>query len=88
MGIHVYPNWQTNFDSKKNSGKKSFSYETKVSMSSIPIRKNVSGAQSWKKMRSLHVSLFYPIDRWALILRKMVERKAFLTKPKYQCHLS
>ena len=35
MWIHVYPNWNTNFNSKSDN-KRSFSYETKASISLIP----------------------------------------------------
>ena len=48
MWIHLYLNWQTNFNSK-NGRNKSFSYETKASMSLIPI----------KRMR-----LWHPIMKW------------------------
>ena len=45
------------------------------------------GTQLRKKMRLLSKSMFIPIDKWALTL-KMMEKKAFLIKPKHQCHLS
>ena len=48
----------------------------------------VYGAQSWKKRRLLRESVFALIDRWALTLKKMVGRKAFIMKPKHQCQLS
>ena len=38
MWIQVYPNWKMNFSSK-NSRKRSFCYETKASISLIPIRR-------------------------------------------------
>ena len=38
MWIHVYPNWNTNFNSKKGE-KRSFSYDTKASISLIPTRR-------------------------------------------------
>ena len=41
MWIHVYPNSKTNFNSK-NSGNRSFSYETKASISFIPTRRMCS----------------------------------------------
>ena len=37
MWIRVYPNWKMNFNSK-NGRKRSFSYETKASISIIPTR--------------------------------------------------
>ena len=38
MWIHVYPNWNMNFNST-NRNKRSFSYETKASISFIPTRR-------------------------------------------------
>ena len=38
MWIHVYPNWKTYFNSKIDN-KRSFSYETKASISLIPMRR-------------------------------------------------
>ena len=38
MRIHVCPNWQMNINSK-NGKKRSFSYETKASISFIPMRR-------------------------------------------------
>ena len=38
MWIHVYPKWNTNFNSKIGN-KRSFSYETKASISLIPKRR-------------------------------------------------
>ena len=38
MWIHVYPIWNTNFNSKKGK-KRSFSYDTKASISLIPTRR-------------------------------------------------
>ena len=48
MWIHVYPNWNTNFNSKIGN-KRSFSYETKASISLIPMRRT---------------SLWCPIMKW------------------------
>ena len=36
MWIHVYPNWNTNFNSKQGN-RRSFSYDTKASISLIPM---------------------------------------------------
>ena len=46
--IHVYPNWNMNFNSKKGN-KRSFSYDTKASISLIPTRR---------------MSLWCPIMKW------------------------
>ena len=47
----------------------------------------VYGARSWKESRLLCESVFVPISKQILIL-KMVERRAFILKPKHQCHSS
>ena len=47
----------------------------------------VYGAQSWKEGRLLCESVFVQIDKWTLS-QKMMERKAFVLKPKHQYHLS
>ena len=38
MWMHVYPNWKMNFNSK-NGNKRSFSYQTKASISFIPMKR-------------------------------------------------
>ena len=48
----------------------------------------VYSAQSTKERRLLQESKFVQFERWTLILRKMVERKAFFTKRKHQNHAS
>ena len=48
MWIHVYPNWSTNFNSKKDN-KRSFSCDTKASIPLIPTRRT---------------SLWCPIMKW------------------------
>ena len=57
--IHVYPNWQINLDSK-NGGKRSFSYETKASMSFIPIRKMSLWFTIMKRKGIITRIRFYP----------------------------
>ena len=47
----------------KNSGKRSFSYETKALMSFMPIVERVYGAQSWKERRLLYESILVLIYR-------------------------
>ena len=71
----------------KNSGKRSSSYRTKESMPFIPMSRMSLWHQSWKEKRLLCESMFVLIDRQTLI-QKMVGKKAFLLKPKHQCHLS
>ena len=45
-------------------------------------------AQSWKEKRLLWEHKFIPIDEQTFIIRKIIERKPFLIRPKHQCHLS
>ena len=52
--------------------KKTFSSETKASISCIPVRRQVSK--------------FVAFHGWTLIIRKMVERKGFLANLKHQYH--
>ena len=86
--IHVYPNWQMSFDSKENGGKESLSLNPKYQHHLSQWWESAYGSQSRKKRRLLCVSKFFPIEEQTLILRKMVKRKDFLTKPKYHYHLS
>ena len=69
MCIHVCPNWQTNINSKENGGRKSFSYETKVSSHLSQRGEWVYGSQSWKERRLLCESVLIQIDRRTLILK-------------------
>ena len=85
MWICVCPNWRTNINST-NSRKRSFSYETKASISFMPIKEYVYGAQSWKERRLLYKSMFIPNVEQTLILKMVSE--VFLMKPKHQNHLS
>ena len=47
MWIDVYPNWNTNFNSKKGN-KRCFSYDTKASISLIPTRRTCLWCQIMK----------------------------------------
>ena len=53
----------------KNGRKKSFSYETKASMSFIPIRRMSYVSQLWKERRLLREFVFIQIDKQTLILK-------------------
>ena len=53
----------------KNNGKRSFSNETKASMSFIPIRRTSLWFTIIKKMRLLAESIFIEIDKQTLILK-------------------
>ena len=71
----------------KNGNKKSFSYETKASISLILTRRMCLWHPSRKERRLFYKSMFVQIDRRTLIL-KMVRGDVFLKKPKRQSHLS
>ena len=86
MWICANPNWKINFNSK-NGRKWSFSYETKASISFIPMRRMCSWCPIMKRMRLLCGSIFIPIEIWSSIL-KMVKREDFLMKQKHQYLLS
>ena len=73
------PNWKMNLNSK-NGTKRSFSYETKASTHLSQWVEWIYAAQSLKERRLLSESIFIPIERWTLILKK-VETKVFLVKP-------
>ena len=82
MWIYDYCNWKTNINSKFGR-KRSFSFETKASISFIPIKRICFWCPIMKKKRLLHKSLFIPIDRRTLIL-EMVRSKVFLMKLRHQ----
>ena len=48
----------------------------------------VYSAQSWKEWRLSQKSMFVPFYGWTLILRNMVEIKAFVAEPNHQNYLS
>ena len=74
--IRVYPNWKTNFKSKTGR-KRSFSYETKATIHLSQWVEWIYGAQSLKEGGLLCEFVFIPIERRALILKR-VEREVFL----------
>ena len=84
MWIHVYPNWKTYFNSKIGN-KRSFSFETKASISLIPTRRMCLWFQAWKERGLLCESMFIPIE-WRTSILKLVIRKVFIMKPKNQYH--
>ena len=65
----------------KNRGERSFSYETKASMSFIPIRRISSWCPIVKGKRLLSESLYVSIDIQTLIL-KNGGKKSFLNETK------
>ena len=71
---------QINFDYMENGGKKSFTCKRKASISCIPIWKTWYNTHN----RLLKVSKFALICKWTLIIRKILERKAFSTKRKHR----
>ena len=84
MWIHVYPNWNINFNSK-NGNKRSFSYQTKASIWFIPIRRMCLWSPITKKKVTLCESMFIPMEIRTSIL-KLVIREAFLINPNHQYH--
>ena len=71
----------------KNGEKWSFSYENKVSIYLSQWAEWICGAKSLKEKRLLCECMFILIERRTLII-KIVERKVFPMKPKYQYQLS
>ena len=69
----------------KNSGKWSFSYESKASIDLSQWGESIFGAQSWKEKILLHEYVSAQINRRTLIPR-LVESKVFLMKPNHQYH--
>ena len=82
--IHVYPHWNTNFNSKIGN-KGSFSYETKASISLIPKRRMCLWCPIMKRNEIIKWIEVFPIEIRTSIL-KFVIREAFLMKPKHQYH--
>ena len=93
MWIHVYPNWKMNFNSKKGS-KRSFSYETKASISFIA-KENVFMMPNHEMKRDCYVNpcLF----QWKMYFNsKKGNKRSFSYKtkssisliPKHQYHVS
>ena len=78
MWIVVYPNWNTNFNSKIGN-KGSFSYETKASISLIPKRRMCLWCPIMKRKEIVMWTMFIPMERRTSIL-KMVIREVFLMK--------
>ena len=86
MWIYVCPNLQMNINSR-NGRKRNFSSETKASIHLSQRGEWSCGAQSIKESRLLCESMFIQIDRQIVIL-KMVEKEAFLMKPRHQHNFS
>ena len=82
--IHVYPNWNTNFNSKIGN-KRSFSYEIKASISLIPKRRMCLWCPIMKRKKIIIWIHVYP--NWNINFNsKIGNRKGFLLKPKHQYH--
>ena len=86
MGIHVYPNWKTNINSK-NCRRRSFSYETETLKSFIPMR--------WMCLWCLNMTRkeiimwIHVYHSWKININlKIVEREVSLLKLSHQYHLS
>ena len=83
MWIHVYPNWNMNFNSEKGN-KRSFSYETKASISLIPTRRMCLWRPIKKKKRWLLCESMFIIIEIRTSILKLVIREVFLMKQKRQ----
>ena len=88
MSIQVCLISGMNINYKENGGKKRFSCKSKASISCIPVRKTWLSCPLTKKMRLLRVSKFVSFHEWILIIRKIEEKKAFLTNPKPEYRVS
>ena len=88
MSIHVCPYWWMSIDSKENGWKKSFSYETSVSLSFILAWRMCSWCLIMKRKKI--ITCIHVCCNWWISFdsKKMVERKAFFSKPKHHYHLS
>ena len=84
MWIVVYPNWNMNLNSKVGN-KRSFSYETKASISLMPMRTMCLWCPIMKRKEILCESKFIPIESGTSILQ-MTIRDVFVMKPKHQYH--
>ena len=82
--IYVYHNWKVNFNSKIGN-KRTFSYETKASISLIPMRRMCLSCPVTKKWWVLCESMFISIEIRTSILKKVI-REVFLMIPKHQYH--
>ena len=74
-----------NFDSKDMTEGKAFLMKPKHHFI-YPDEENLFMMPIMKKKRLLYASMSVLIDGRTLILRKIVEKKGFQVKPKYQCH--
>ena len=76
MWIHVYPNWNTNFNCKKGN-KRSFSYDTKVSISLIPIRRTCLWCQIMKG--NVIIARIYVYRNWKANFNSKIGNKRSLS---------
>ena len=75
MWIHVCPNWQRNFDSKKWLKEKLFLWNQSINVIYPKKGQWVYGTQSSKEKILLYESAFSPIDRGTLILKRNRKRR-------------
>ena len=86
MWIHVYPNWNTNFNSKI-ANKRSFSYKTKASISLIPSRRTCLWFPIMKRNEITIWIYIYP--NWKTYFNsKIGEKKGFYYKTKASISLT
>ena len=86
MWIDVYPNWNRNFNSKIGN-KRSFSYETKASISLIPPRRMCLWFPIMKRNEIIMWIHVYP--NWKMNFNsKNGNKRSFSYETKHQYHLS
>ena len=72
MRIHVYPNWRSNFNSK-NYNKRSFSFETKASISLIPMTRT---CLQWLVTKRNEITKWIPVyPNWKMYLNSKIGNK-------------
>ena len=87
MSTHVCLISWRNINYKENGKKKAFLANPNIN-TVYPNVENMIVVPLIKKWRLLQVSKFVSFHRYALVIRKMLERKAFLANPKHQYRVS
>ena len=83
--------YETKWDelwSKENYGKKAFIMKPKHQYHLSKHGEHDCSTQAQKEWRLLWESKFDTFHEWTLIIRKVVDRKAFLANPRHPYHVS
>ena len=80
--------WWTSFDSRENGGKKSFSYQTKASISHIPIKRTWLWCPITKKLKIITRIQVYLISWMNFDHKENGGKKSFSCKSKDHYHVS